>query len=119
MVEKVNSKRLKEVAERVEDGIDESMPYCDFPNEYGTHVWITNVIEWQDREIRRCAHVAISFPDGDPALILVGAQLRYADGTQWGNNLNMKHLKEALRSPMAGFIRVMGSQNCYTTEYMV
>lgn len=48
MVEKVNSKRLREVAERVEDGIDESMPYCDFPNEYGTHVCITNVIEWLD-----------------------------------------------------------------------
>lgn len=89
------------MAERVEDGIDESMPYCDFPNEYGTHVCITNVIEWLGREIRRCAHVAISFPDGNPPLILIGAQLRYADGTQWGNNLNMKHLKAVLSFPMA------------------
>ena len=35
MVEKVNSKRLREVAERVEDDIDESMPYCDFPTNTG------------------------------------------------------------------------------------
>jgi putative transposase len=36
-----------------------------------------------------------SFPDGNSALILVCARLRYVTGTQWGNKkyMNMKHLE--------------------------
>lgn len=36
-----------------------------------------------------------SFPDGNSALMLVGARLHHVAGTQWGNKkyMDMKHLK--------------------------
>ena len=39
-----------------------------------------------------------TFPDGNSALMLAGARLRYVAGTQWDNKkyMNMKHLEAAL-----------------------
>ena len=44
------------------------------------------------------AYVAGSFPDGNSALMLVCARLRYVAGTQWDTKkcLNMKCLKNAV-----------------------
>ena len=66
--------KLKEAAKKVEDGIEETLTYCDFPSVVG------------------------SFPDGNSALMLVCARLRHVAGTQWGNKkyMNMKHLEAAL-----------------------
>ncbi len=30
--------KLKEVAKKVEDGIEETLAYCDFPNEHWTRI---------------------------------------------------------------------------------
>ena len=97
-VEELRSIKLKEAAKKVEDSIEEALTYCDFPSEHWTRIRTNNVIERLNREIRRRTRVVASFPDGNSALILVCARLRYVAGTQWGNKkyMNMKHLEAAV-----------------------
>ena len=64
------------------DGIEETLTYCDFPSEYWTRIRTNNVIERRNREIRRRTRVVGTFPDGNPALMLVCARLRHMTGTQ-------------------------------------
>ena len=45
--------KLKEVAKKVEDGIEETLTYCDFPSEHWTRIRTNNVMEPLNREIRR------------------------------------------------------------------
>jgi putative transposase len=98
VVEKLRSMKLKETAKKVEDCIEETLTYCDFPNEHWTRIRTNNVIERLNREIRRRTRVVGSFPDGNSALMLVCVRLCHVAGTQWGNKkyMNMKHLKAAL-----------------------
>ena len=90
--------KLKEAAKKVEDGIEETLTYCDFPSEHWTRIRTNNVIERLNREIRRRTRVVGTFPDGNSALMLVCARLRHVAGTQWGckKYMNMKHLEAAL-----------------------
>jgi len=39
--------KLKEAAKKVEDGIVETLTYCDFPSEHWTRIRTNNVIERQ------------------------------------------------------------------------
>ena len=87
VVEELRAMKLKEAARKVEDGIEETLTYCDFPSEHWTRIRTNNVIERLNREIRRCTRVAGSFPDGNSALMLVCARLRHVAGTQWGNRI--------------------------------
>ena len=98
VVEELHSMKLKEAAKKVEDGIEETLTYCDFPSEHWTHIRTNNVIERLNREIRRRTRVVESFPDGNSALMLVCAQLRHVAGSQWGNKKyrNMKHLEDTI-----------------------
>ena len=98
VVAELRAMKLKEVAKKVEDGIEETLTYCDFPSEHWTRIRTNNVIERLNREIRRRTRVVGTFPDGNSALMLVCARLRYVAGTQWGNKkyMNMKHLEAAL-----------------------
>ena len=98
VVEQLRSMKLKEAAKKVEDGIEETLTYCDFPSEHWTRIRTNNVIERLNREIRRRTRVVGSFPDGNSALMLVCARLRHVAGTQWGNKkyMNMKHLEATL-----------------------
>ena len=87
----------EEAARKVEDGIEETLTYCDFPNEHWTRIRTNNIVERLNREIHR-TRVVGSFPDGNSALMLVCARLRHVAGTQWGNKkyTNTKHLEAAL-----------------------
>ena len=98
MVAELRAMKLKEAAKKVEDSIEETLTYCDFPSEHWTRIRTNNVIERLNREIRRRTRVVGTFPDGNSALMLVCAQLRYVAGTQWGNKkyMNMKHLETVL-----------------------
>ena len=89
--------KLKEAAKKVEDGIEETLIYCDFPSEHWTRICTNNVIERLNREIRR-TRVVGTFPDGNSALMLVCARLRHVAGTQWGSKkyMNMKRLETVL-----------------------
>ena len=82
----------------MEDGIEETLTYCDFPSEHWSRIRTNNVIERLNREIRRRTRVVGSFLDGNSALMLVCARLRHVAGTQWGNKkyMNMRHLEGAL-----------------------
>ena len=105
VVAELRAMKLKEAAKKVEDGIEETLTYCDFPSEHWTRIRTSNVIERLNREIRRRTRVVGTFPDGNSALILVCARLRHAAGTQLGckKYMNMKHLEAALDdAPIAG-----------------
>ena len=94
VVSELRAMKLKEAAKKVEDGIEETLTYCDFPGEHWTRIRTNNVIERLNREIRRRTRVVGTFPDGNSALMLVCARLRHVAGTQWGNRkyMNIKHL---------------------------
>ena len=98
VVAELRAMKLKEAAKKVEDGIEETLTYCDFPSEHWTRIRTNNVIERLNREIRRRTRVVGTFPDGNSALMLVCARLRHVAGTQWGckKYMNMKHLETAL-----------------------
>ncbi len=87
--------KLKEAAKKVEDSIEETLTYCDFPFEHWTRIRANNVIERLNREIRRRTRVVGAFSDGNSALMFVCARLRHVAGTQWGSKkyMNMKHLE--------------------------
>ena len=53
VVEGLCSMKLKEAAKKVEDGIEETLTYCDFPSEHWTRIRTNNVIERLNQEIRR------------------------------------------------------------------
>ena len=93
--------KLKEAAKKVEDGIEETLTYCDFPPEHWTRIRTNNVMERLNREIRRRTRVVGTFPDGNSAMMLVCARLRHVAGTQWGNRkyMNMRHLEAAFSDP--------------------
>ena len=98
VVAELRAMKLKEAAKKVENGIEETLTYCDFPSEHWTHIRTNNVIERLNREIRRRTRVVGTFPDGNSALMLVCARLRHVAGTQWGSKkyMNMKHLEAAM-----------------------
>ena len=104
VVEDLRGMRLKEAAKKVEDSIDETLTYMDFPDEHWLRIRTNNAIERLNREIRRRTRVVGTFPDGNSALMLVCARLRHVAGTQWGNKkyLNMKHLEIASREEAFG-----------------
>ena len=96
VVEQLRAVKLKEAAKKVEDGIEETLTYCDFPSEHWTRIRTNNVIERMNREIRRRTRVVGTFPDGKSALMPVCARLRYVSGKEWGTKryLCMKYLTE-------------------------
>lgn len=95
VVAELRALKLKEAATKIENGIEETLTYCDFPSEHWTWIRTNNLIERMNREIRRRTRVVGCFPDGNSALMLVCARLRYVAGLQWGNKkyMNMKHLE--------------------------
>ncbi len=82
VVAELRAMKLKEAAKKVEDGIEETLIYCDFPSEHWTRIRTNNVIERLNREIRRRTRVVGTFSDGNSALMLVCARLRHVAGTR-------------------------------------
>ena len=96
VVAKLQDMKLKGTAKKVEDSILETLTYMDFPRAHWTKLRSNNVIERLNREIRRRTRVAGTFPDGNSALMLVCARLRYVASKTWGTKMymSMKHLEE-------------------------
>ena len=80
--ETLNELLEKEAAKKVSESIDKTLTYYDFPSEYWIKIQTNNTIERLNREIRRRTRVVGTFPDGNSALMLVCARLRYVAGTQ-------------------------------------
>ena len=95
VVEKLKGMKLSKASEIVENGIDETLTYMDFPSEHWKKIRTNNPLERLMREIRRRTRVVGAFPDGNSALMLVCARLRYVAGTKWGlkRYMNMDLLK--------------------------
>jgi putative transposase len=95
VVEKLREMKLKEAAEKVENGVLETLTYMHFPREHWTKIHSNNAIERLNREIRRRTRVVGTFPDGHSALMLVCARLRHMEGSKWGTvpYMSMKHLE--------------------------
>ena len=85
VVEQLRAMKLKEAAKKVEDGIEETLTYMDFPSQHWLKIRTNNVIERMNREIRHRTRVVGAFPDGNSALMLVCARLRYVAGKDWGS----------------------------------
>ncbi len=96
VVEKLRGMKLKNAAERVEEGIEETLSYYAFPREHWRRIRTNNPLERVMREIRRRTRVVGCFPDGESALMLVAARLRHIAGTKWGMRqyLKMERIKE-------------------------
>ena len=98
VIEKLREMKLSKAAEKLENGLEETLTYMDFPSEHWLRIRTNNVIERVNREIKRRTRVIGTFPDGQSALMLVCARLRHIASNSWGTKryLNMKHLADLM-----------------------
>jgi putative transposase len=81
---KLEGMRLPKAAGLVRAGIAETLAYMAFPREHWRSLRTNNPLERVMRELRRRTRVVGCFPDGESAVMLVGARLRHLAGTRWG-----------------------------------
>ena len=95
VVDKLEGLRLGKAAGIVREGIEETLAYMAFPREHWRSLRTNNPLERLNLEIRRRTRVVGTFPDGESALMLVAARLRYVAGTKWGTRryLDMTRLR--------------------------
>lgn len=84
VVDKLSAMKLGKAANVVETGIDETLAYMAYPQTHWRKIRTNNPLERIMREIKRRTRVVGVFPDGNSALMLVCARLRYVAGTKWG-----------------------------------
>lgn len=103
VIQKLQERKLAQVAEKIKDSIVETLTYYDFPSAHWRRIRTNNPLERILREVRRRTRVVGAFPDGQSALMLVAARLRHIAGTRWGTRayLNMQLLKERSQETMA------------------
>ena len=96
VVNELRCMKLSAAAKKVEDGIEETLTYMDFPSQHWTRLRTNNTLERLNREIKRRTRAVGAFPDGQSALMLVCARLRHVAVTGWGikRYMNMDHLHE-------------------------
>ena len=94
ITEKLKEMKLSAAAKKLQEGIEETLTYMDFPTQHWSRIRTNNTIERLNREIKRRTKAISAFPDGQSALMLVCARLRHVAGTQWGlkRYMNMDHL---------------------------
>ena len=91
--------KMKSAATTLESGIQEALTYTGYPHEHWLKIRSNNGIERINREIRRRTNAVGAFPDGNSALMLVCARLRFVSASEWGvkTYLNMERLYELER----------------------
>ena len=94
VVQRLKEMKLSAAAKKVEEGIEETLTYMQFPSQHWTKIRTNNTIERVNREIKRRTKAIGAFPDGQSALMLVCARLRHVAASAWGAKkyLNMQHL---------------------------
>jgi len=99
VIKKLKKQKLSQAAKKLEDSIDETLTYYDFPDAHWRRIRTNNPLERILREVRRRTRVVGTFPDGNSALMLVAARLRHIAGTRWGTRryLDMDLLTEFKR----------------------
>jgi len=93
---KLRKMRLHQAADKLKEGIAETLSYYSFPSQHWRRIRTNNPLERIMKEIRRRTRVVGAFPDGKSAMMLVGARLRHIVVTKWGSKkyLNMDLLRE-------------------------
>ena len=76
--------RLREAAKVIREGHEETLTYTRFLREHWRRIRTNNAIERLNSEIRRRTRVVGTFPDGNTALMLVTARLKYIGDSEWG-----------------------------------
>ena len=96
IVTKLEEMKLFKAAKVVEDGTHETLAYMKYPEKHWRRIRTNNPLERINKEIRRRTKVVGCFPDGESALMLVAARLRYIANSKWSTwkYLNMELLKE-------------------------
>ena len=93
-------RRLKTAANCLREGIGETMTclLLEYPAGHRRRIRTNNMIERLNREIRRRTRVVGSFPDGNSALMLVCARIRYVTANEWSTRryLDMSRLDDNL-----------------------
>lgn len=89
VINRLKEMKLSTAARTVENGYMETLSYYDFPSEHHRSLRTNNPLERINREIRRRTRVVGCFPDGESALMLVAARLRYIAGKKWGTHRYM------------------------------
>lgn len=104
VAEELREIKLGKAAQKVEDSIEETLTFMDFPSQHWTRIRTNNMLERVNREIKRRTRAIGAFPDGNSALMLVCARLRYVAGSSWGEKryMNMEHLLELESQTLVG-----------------
>ena len=97
----MEARRLKAAANCLREGIGETATYLlpEFPDGHRRRIRTNNMIERLNREIRQRTRVVGSFPDGNSALMLVCARIRYVTANEWSTRryLDMSRLDDSLQ----------------------
>lgn len=64
VAEKLKAMKLAKAVQKVEDGIEETLTYMDYPTQHWTRIRTNNTIERLNREIKRRTKAIGAFPDG-------------------------------------------------------
>ena len=93
---KLQDMKLPKAAEKVKESIEQTLTYYHFPQKHWRRIRTNNGLERIMKEIRRRTRVVGAFPDGNSALMLCAARLRYVAGSRWGQKryLDMDLLKD-------------------------
>ena len=96
VVAKLRAMKLPKAADQVENTIDETLTYMNYPREHWRSLKTNNPLERMMREIRRRTRVVGAFPDGQSALMLAAARLRHMAGSKWGHRryMDISRLRE-------------------------
>ena len=98
----MEARRLKAAANCLREGVGETTTYLlpEFPDGHRRRIRTNNMIERLNREIRRRTRVVGSFPDGNSALMLVCARIRYVTDNEWSTRryLDMSRLDDTLQA---------------------
>lgn len=96
----MESRKLKAAANCLREGIGETTTYLlpEYPAGHRRRIRTNNMIERLNREIQHCTRVAGGFPDGESALMLACARIRYVTANGWSTRryLDMSRLDDNL-----------------------
>ena len=65
VISRLREMKLNKAADKLENGLEETLTYMDFPSEHWLRIRTNNVIERVNREIKRRIRVIGTFPDGE------------------------------------------------------
>ena len=97
IAQKLEGMKLKKAAKILREGIEESVTYHQFPREHHRSLRTNNMLERIMKELCRRTRVVGAFPDGESALMLCCARLRYIESKSWSESrkyLDMDKLRE-------------------------